>query len=508
LVAGHRILISHFFGQPRGLLYSRWTVERPTQTVFVAVHYLGTSTQLANLVDRTSTTRILRFLQPNRAFVEPMYASDIPDDPIYDNYIDPAVYAYPTTDAAFLPLEAGSFDISTYALPQADRRIPATPAPGAPQPQHTCIDPAQHKTNPIYFLDLEAFEHELHTTFGKNHEENVLDENDMLEPSQTLSIEGLNNSVFPFSADDVSGVWFNMDGSVSTASPVEYTATFCHSPSTKSTSDFEYLLSDVTLTSSEHTIDSYSNLCRRKRSISSNPGSGLSQSQTRSTRSLSSDQNCSGLYFCRLCNRSFTLSKDLKRHTSTIHDKERWPCLEPGCRYGNRGFSRRDKLLQHRRIHIDIKENTTSSHPSNVLYEGALSYDTKSTTTSTEIREECIDSRRLEEEPPSAAPSSSSHLNDGKKPFKCLHCPQGFKYQHDRVRHLRTLHSKQENGVQYRCAALKCTNKDKIWTRLDNFQKHLAQQHGVENVQNLVEQSRRDGTGNAFTVTTPDMFAQ
>jgi uncharacterized C2H2 Zn-finger protein len=88
-------------------------------------------------------------------------------------------------------------------------------------------------------------------------------------------------------------------------------------------------------------------------------------------------------------------------------------------------------------------------------------------------------------------------------------CGKVFANSHDLGRHRRTVHMDKDAGRGYICPA--CAKPDKIWTRLDNFKKHLRQQHAITDVDEAVQTSKaKRGVegGVTFDVTTPEMFAQ
>ncbi|KAF2122986.1 hypothetical protein BDV96DRAFT_561796 [Lophiotrema nucula] len=143
-----------------------------------------------------------------------------------------------------------------------------------------------------------------------------------------------------------------------------------------------------------------------------------------------------------------------------------------------------------------------------VIYEGALGSDMGAINAPSGNGEDDFSWALLDQDPTPVTPRPLSDTITERRPFECQYCKQGFRYPHDRTRHLRTVHNKQGNGGGYRCAVVGCMKKDKIWFRLDNFQQHLSRQHGIENKPRLIEKSRRLGSGNTFTVTTPDTFAQ
>lgn len=223
---------------------------------------------------------------------------------------------------------------------------------------------------------------------------------------------------------------------------------------------------------------------------------------------------------CEDCGRSFTLRKDLARHSRSIHVRQRFLCPVPGCRYGNEGFPRKDKLLQHLRTHSET-ERAIAQHRSwsdySLKSESVASGDSDNTFHHPKILGTAqtwpLNNRDV-------TPGSHSDLDTKStahgtnQPYSCSipGCGRSFVNQHDLGRHSKTVHMNQDAGEGYRCAFVGCTKTDKIWTRLDNFKNHLKKQHGVEQVDELVQKSARvnsSSNGNVpFAVTTPQMFSQ
>ena len=60
----------------------------------------------------------------------------------------------------------------------------------------------------------------------------------------------------------------------------------------------------------------------------------------------------------------------------------------------------------------------------------------------------------------------------------CKRAGQGFSTINDLDRHRKSVHKiGVTNSKSYMCAAASCTNKDKIWPRLDNFKQHVQRMH-------------------------------
>ncbi|KAF2792119.1 hypothetical protein K505DRAFT_338986 [Melanomma pulvis-pyrius CBS 109.77] len=63
-------------------------------------------------------------------------------------------------------------------------------------------------------------------------------------------------------------------------------------------------------------------------------------------------QDISELSRCEICNRHFTLRKDLKRHKLSKHsDRPKWLCPVLTCHFSIKGFMRKDKAIQHMKTH-------------------------------------------------------------------------------------------------------------------------------------------------------------
>ncbi|KAL8958299.1 MAG: hypothetical protein Q9183_005866, partial [Haloplaca sp. 2 TL-2023] len=88
------------------------------------------------------------------------------------------------------------------------------------------------------------------------------------------------------------------------------------------------------------------------------------------------------------------------------------------------------------------------------------------------------------------------HVLRHEKPYKCdfPKCPKvdGFSTQNDLDRHKKSVHKimpKNSNDRSFRCAAMNCPKKEKIWPRLDNFRQHCVRIHDGENCDELVRKS-------------------
>ncbi|KAF2642085.1 hypothetical protein P280DRAFT_292280 [Massarina eburnea CBS 473.64] len=104
---------------------------------------------------------------------------------------------------------------------------------------------------------------------------------------------------------------------------------------------------------------------RRRDSISSRGSGSTSQISSRSciseavkrridplkhTRTPSREPSDS--FSCSQCERTFRYKKDVERHKTSIHDKRpSWFCPAVKCRFATKGFSRKDKAVQHIKTH-------------------------------------------------------------------------------------------------------------------------------------------------------------
>lgn len=73
---------------------------------------------------------------------------------------------------------------------------------------------------------------------------------------------------------------------------------------------------------------------------------------------------------------------------------------------------------------------------------------------------------------------------------KCKRNGKGFSTINDLERHKKSVH---KIGIRksksYQCASASCSNKDKIWPRLDNFKQHLDRMHKDEDMLDLIKRS-------------------
>jgi hypothetical protein len=84
-------------------------------------------------------------------------------------------------------------------------------------------------------------------------------------------------------------------------------------------------------------------------------------------------------------------------------------------------------------------------------------------------------------------------------------CSVSFKHNADLTKHCKTIHRKTDHI--YRCAFKGCPRAHKVWTRLDSFRKH-AKSHNPEQVDSLVQDSRRDSSGLFVSLITPSIMSR
>ncbi|KAL8690297.1 MAG: hypothetical protein Q9224_004438 [Gallowayella concinna] len=91
------------------------------------------------------------------------------------------------------------------------------------------------------------------------------------------------------------------------------------------------------------------------------------------------------------------------------------------------------------------------------------------------------------------------HLLRHEKPYKCIipGCSKvdGFSTNNDLDRHKKSVHKimpKNSSDRSFRCAAINCPKKEKIWPRLDNFRQHCLRIHHEEDCDELVKKSELD----------------
>lgn len=79
------------------------------------------------------------------------------------------------------------------------------------------------------------------------------------------------------------------------------------------------------------------------------------------------------------------------------------------------------------------------------------------------------------------------------KPFKCkeIDCPnsKGFSTKNDLDRHKKSVHKINVMEKSYRCAAVNCPKKEKIWPRPDNFRQHCKRMHRNVDSEELLRMS-------------------
>ena len=444
-----------------------------------------------------------------------MYPSNASDDNLIDRYIDPDVYEHSQESAALPSLQPDPVGPLSAASPHHSPLVPYTTTHHATPTYPAVLDKFGNETGTLSLVDQEAYDIELQTTFGSSHGEHSVDVA-ALEPFRAFAEENVDQDMdqymHPFSSAEFSGeTWFDRAINASAArNPHQDSATYYTSPLTISISEFDTLYSEKTSVVRNHLPEAKPGPDQLGHADTSSPSFGKSARPKLSAPSATSEHNYGSPLHCHACNRTFTLPKDLKRHMKSIHDQEKCPCPAPGC---GLEFARKDKLLQHSRthshVHGSVHEDNVSSPPSSVFGGSFLGSDIGSTPVPSEYSDSMPNWDLPDEEFP---PVASGHLGpnneDKNKRFECPHCKLGFNLQHDCLRHIRTIHSREVNGPMYRCAAPRCAKLDKIWTRLDNFKIHLANKHRDQSIPELVQKSKILGSSGNFTVTTPAMFSR
>ncbi|KAL8781312.1 MAG: hypothetical protein Q9213_006061 [Squamulea squamosa] len=91
------------------------------------------------------------------------------------------------------------------------------------------------------------------------------------------------------------------------------------------------------------------------------------------------------------------------------------------------------------------------------------------------------------------------HMLRHHKPYKCdvAGCSKvdGFSTNNDLDRHKKSVHKimpKNSTDRSFRCAAINCPKREKIWPRLDNFRQHCLRIHPEEECDELVRKSELD----------------
>ncbi|KAJ4992111.1 hypothetical protein SVAN01_02432 [Stagonosporopsis vannaccii] len=76
----------------------------------------------------------------------------------------------------------------------------------------------------------------------------------------------------------------------------------------------------------------------------------------------------------------------------------------------------------------------------------------------------------------------------------CKRAGKGFSTVNDLDRHRKSVHKIGiENSRSYQCASTGCSNRTKIWPRLDNFKQHLERMHKSEDPMDLIKRSELHG---------------
>lgn len=86
------------------------------------------------------------------------------------------------------------------------------------------------------------------------------------------------------------------------------------------------------------------------------------------------------------------------------------------------------------------------------------------------------------------------HVSRHTRPHKCRagSCEKTFSTNNDLERHMKSVHKiapRSGTDKSYRCAALNCSKREKVWPRLDNFRQHCSRIHKGEEIDELVRKS-------------------
>lgn len=420
-----------------------------------------------------------------RPYYRLMCAAELPDGFFYDDYIDSGVCARPID--AISSLEAHSFGLSYCASPQHLAETPSTPSRSLAHRPSTDISTSGNQADTVYLLDGAGLETELDTTFGDQQVGKQPAEDDVLLSYQALVARDSDYDFSPFRVGLPGDTWYDRAVYSSSAYRFNDGSTTCHSPSTGSLYDIGQARA-ITIPVPKKERSGMSSMSL----YASSPGP-LSASPT------TANLTASGSHSCHVCSRSFKLLKDLKRHTSSIHDLERSTCPEPGC---HQVFSRRDKVLRHRRLH-HRSHNTEKGTDTLGLSSSAPQQPTRNIVLP--VEQARLDQSTEHNSVESGRPSPSLEPASLKTDLSCDFCKKTFALRTDLLRHVRTLHRKQE-GLVYRCAVPGCTKGDKVFNRLDNFKKHLKIVHQHDTPDDIVSRSKTKG-GDTFSVTTPAMYS-
>jgi hypothetical protein len=192
------------------------------------------------------------------------------------------------------------------------------------------------------------------------------------------------------------------------------------------------------------------------------------------------------IHHCSECDLSFHYHKDLRRHRRTKHQLfeellEVYRCPVSGCQLQKK-FTRRDKYKEH------IQKQHAFELNEEPCKDAAILGDTtsKSDQLFTSLLLESFHYRKAESTSQQAA-SKKSH----KCPFKDCDRTGGFASRVDLCRHMRSVHTAlllaDSNGF-FRCVHEECKESTKIYSRKDNFKRHVTALHRhVNHTDDLIE---------------------
>ena len=186
------------------------------------------------------------------------------------------------------------------------------------------------------------------------------------------------------------------------------------------------------------------------------------------------------IHCCNECGLCFHYRKDLKRHRRTKHQVpeevfEGFKCTVSGCQL-QKAFMRRDKYNEHmqkqhalefsKMAYKDISTSKSDHSKPNLFLESFQ-----------HIRKESALQQGI--------------IKKHKCPFENCDKTNGFASRVDLCRHLRSVHTAvlmaDSNGF-FRCAQEGCKSSTKIYSRKDNFKRHVIAVHRqVGHIEELIE---------------------
>lgn len=255
------------------------------------------------------------------------------------------------------------------------------------------------------------------------------------------------------------------------------------------------------------------------------------------------------------CGRSYKRSKELQRHKRLAHleQPDEWRCPKADCLRFTKGFTRKDRWWRHVRAHGGVYNDASlleqvaqdchsRARPIGESDQELVPHRSSSLNKLQSTFKDVVENQAVAAESgsenailgKSTAIGSSSTVSiicegagslqgrlpgDGsaaeqQRPYNCKidGCTSGFSYRSDCVRHEKSMH---DVGEGYRCAGMGCKKAEKVWTRLDNFKKHLDKWHGDQDREQLVQNSRFSRSAESrfpsawtFTIETPDQLNQ